>query len=338
MNTLAYQLEPLRGLAGLSARVREIPEAGPNQVLVRVRAASVNRRDIMLMAGTYPLTARTGVVPLVDGVGEVVAVGEGVTRAAPGDRVTGTYFVGWVDGRQTQTLGSQQYGATHDGWLADYVVLEEESVVRVPAYLTDAEAASLTCAGTVAWAGVTKPAAVGPGDTVLTVGTGPVGLFAVQHAKALGAQVISITSHDKGERLRALGADEVIDRTRTPDWEHAVLDRTGGDGVQVVVDAVGPLTLPRSLASVAYNGQVSLIGAFPAPAGRPSGDPLGGKYAALRRIAVGSRADLEAMLVTMTEHQVRPVIDRVFPLHESVAALRYFQEGDPFGKVVIAIP
>ncbi|MFE3191030.1 NAD(P)-dependent alcohol dehydrogenase [Nocardia sp. NPDC059240] len=337
-NGVAYQLEPLRGLDGLSARVQPVPVPGPNQVLVRVRAASLNRRDIMLMEGTYPLPARPGVVPLVDGVGEVIAMGSDVTRTALGERVMSTYFVGWVDGPQTQALTGQQYGANHDGWLATYVLLEQESVVRVPAYLTDAEAAAITCAGLVAWAGLIKPVPVGPGDTVLTVGTGPVGLFAVQHAKMLGARVISITSSaEKGERLRKLGADEVVDRKVTPDWEHAVLELTGGLGVQRVIEGVGKLTLPKSLAATAYNGEVILIGAFPAGPGQQPADPLGGKYVSLRRVAVGSRADLELLTRTMTEHGARPVIDRVYPFERALEAYRYFSEGEPFGKVVITL-
>ncbi|WP_244976061.1 zinc-dependent alcohol dehydrogenase family protein [Nocardia huaxiensis] len=338
MNALAYQVEPLRGMAGLTTRVQPVPEPGPHQVVVRVRAASLNRRDLMLLAGAYPLPLRPGVVPLVDGVGEVIATGAAVTRAALGDRVSGTYFVRWVDGRQTQALSAEQYGANFDGWLADYIVLEEDSVVHVPAYLTDEEAASLTAAGLVAWSGVTKPVPVAPGETVLTVGTGTVALFAVQHAKMLGARVISITSSaDKAERLRKIGADEVIDRKEIPDWEHAVLDLTGGDGVEHVVDAVGLPTLPKSLASAGYNAQVTLIGAFPAPDGHQLPDPLGFGYRALRRPAVGSRADYEAMNQALAEHQVRPVIDRVFPFDQAVDAFRHFEEGDPFGKVVITI-
>ncbi|BAW04657.1 alcohol dehydrogenase [Nocardia seriolae] len=337
-NGVVYQLEPLRGRDGLSTRVQRAPVPGSHQVLVRVRAASLNRRDIMLMEGTYPIPARPGVAPLVDGVGEVIALGSGVTRAALGDRVMGTYFVSWVDGKQNQELGSRQYGATHDGWLATYVLLEEESVVQVPAHLADAEAAALTCAGLVAWAALTKPVPVGPEDTVLTVGTGPVGLFAVQHAKMLGARVISITSSpEKGERLRKLGSGEVVDRKQTPDWEHAVLDLTGGLGVDRVVEAVGKLTLPKSLAATAYNGEVVLIGAFPAAPGQQHPDQLGGKYVGLRRIAVGSRADLESMNAAIAEHGMRPVIDRVYPFERAVEAYRYFTEGDPFGKVVIAV-
>ncbi|GAB4583589.1 zinc-dependent alcohol dehydrogenase family protein [Nocardia sp. IFM 10818] len=339
MNTLAYHLEPQRGLDGLTARAREIPAPGPHQVLVRVRAAGLNRRDIMLMDGTYPLPARPGVVPLSDGVGEVVAVGDAVMRAAVGDRVSGTYFVGWNDGPQTQALISQQYGATHDGWLAEYVLLEEDSVVQVPAHLTDAEAATLTCAGVVAWSALTAPAPVRPGETVLTVGTGTVALFAIQYAAMLGARVISVTSTpDKAERLRKLGSDEVVDRSVWPDWENPVVELTGGAGVQHVIDAVGPPTLPKSLAASTYNARVSLIGAFAAEPGQPLADPFGGKYLSLRRPAVGSRAEFEAMNRAIAEHGLRPVLDREFPFEQAVDAYRYFDEGDPFGKVVVTFP
>ncbi|AYF74320.1 NAD(P)-dependent alcohol dehydrogenase [Nocardia yunnanensis] len=332
-------MEPLRGLDGLSLRTQKAPRPGPHQVLVRVRAASLNRRDIMLMEGTYPVAARPGVVPLSDGIGEVVAVGAGVTRAALGDRVMGTYFVDWVDGPQTQRSSSEQYGANHDGWLATYIVLEENSVTHVPAHLTDAEAAALLCAGLVAWAGLTKPAPIRAGDTVLTVGTGPVGLFAVQYAKLLGARVLSITSSaEKAERLRKLGADEVVDRTETPDWDDAVLEHTGGAGVQRVVEAVGRPTLSKSLAATAYNGMVSLIGAFPAGTAAPAGDPLGGKYVGLQRLAVGSRTDLEAMNRAIAAHGMRPVIDRAYRFEEAREAYRYFAEDDPFGKVVLTLP
>ncbi|MFE6859554.1 NAD(P)-dependent alcohol dehydrogenase [Nocardia sp. NPDC057668] len=334
----AYRAEPLRGLDGLVRGDRPVPSPGPHQVVVRVRATSLNRRDLMLLEGTYPVPLTPGIVPLVDGVGEVVALGAGVTRAALGDRVSGTYFVAWNDGPQLLALAYEQYGANNAGWLADHVVLEEDSIVHVPAHLTDVEAAAMTCAGLVAWSALTKPLPVGPGETVLTVGTGPVGLFAVQYAKLLGARVVSITSSAaKAERLRALGADEVIDRTATPDWEQAVLDLTGGNGVEHVVDAVGLLTLPKSLAAAAYNAQVTLIGAFPAPAGAEPADPLGGKFLSVRRIAVGSRADFEAMNAAVAAHRLRPVIDRVFPFDEAVEAYRYFAERDPFGKVVITV-
>jgi NADPH:quinone reductase-like Zn-dependent oxidoreductase len=339
--SVAYRLEPLHGVDGLSRRPQPLPEPDPNQVLVRMRAASLNRRDLMLMDGTYPLAATPGVVPLSDGVGEVVAVGRAVTRVAPGDRVSSTYFLHWIGGPQRLAHVREQFGANHDGWLAGYVVLGEESAVRMPEHLSDAEAASLTCAGVVAWAALANPVPVAPGQTVLTVGSGTVALFAVQFARLHGARVISVTSSpEKAERLRELGAHEVIDRTGTPDWENAVLELTGGDGADHVVDAVGMLSLPKSVACGAYNARITLVGAFPAPdppsePAPPGGNPFGGRYLSIRRIAVGSRADFEAMNRAIAVHRIRPVIDRLFRFDEAAEAYRYFRDGNPFGKVVV---
>jgi NADPH:quinone reductase-like Zn-dependent oxidoreductase len=308
---------------------------GPHEVVVKVRAASLNRRDLMVMDGTYPVPATVGVVPLSDGCGEVVAVGAAVSRVAVGDRVASTYFLHWIDGPQRLSHVREQFGANHDGWLAEHIVLHEESAVRVPAHLTDPEAASLTCAGVVAWSALTKPQPVQAGETVLTVGTGTVALFAVQFARMHGARVIAVTSSpDKAKRLLALGADETIDRTETPDWERAVLDLTDGDGAEHVVDTVGSLTLPKSVAAGAFNAQVTQIGAF--PGGVPTENPFGGKYLSIRRIAVGSRADFEAMNRAIAEHGTRPVIDRVFGFDEAAEAYRHFRDGRPFGKVVVA--
>jgi NADPH:quinone reductase-like Zn-dependent oxidoreductase len=334
----AYHLDPSRGAGALTAAPQEMPVPGPRQVVIRVRAASLNRRDLMLVDGTYPLPAIPGVVPLSDGVGEVIAVGDDVTRAAVGDRVTATYFVRWVDGPQRRSHVVEQYGATYPGMLATYAVLEEDSVVHVPGHLTDPEAATLTCAGVVAWAALSTPLPVRPGETVLTVGSGSVALFGVQHAKMHGAEIISITSNArKAERLRALGADEVIDRSRTPDWESVVLDRTGGDGVDHVLDAVGMPTLAKSVRSGAYNARITMVGAMPAT-DPPAGNPFGASYLSIRRIAVGSRTDFEAMNRAIAVHRMRPVIDRVFAFEEAQAAYRYLRTGDPFGKVVIEIP
>jgi len=334
---VAYHLETRRGVDGLRRRPQPLPEPGPNQVVVRVRAASLNRRDLMLMDGTYPLAATPGVIPLSDGVGEVVAVGRAVTRVALGDRVSSTYFLHWIGGPQRLAHVREQFGANHDGWLAGHVVLGEESTVRVPDHLSDPEAASLTCAGVVAWAALTRPVPVAPGETVLTVGTGAVALFAVQFAKLHGARVISVTSSpEKAERLRELGADEAVDRTGTPDWEEAVLKLTGGDGADHIVDAVGMLTLPKSVASGAYNARITLVGAFPAPP--PSENLFAGRYLSIRRIAVGSRVDFEAMNRALAVHRTRPVIDRVFGFDEAAEAYRYLRDGNPFGKVVVRSP
>jgi NADPH:quinone reductase-like Zn-dependent oxidoreductase len=335
-DSVAYRLEPPHGLDGLRRRPQPVPEPEPNQVVVRMRAASLNRRDLMLMDGTYPLTATPGVIPLSDGVGEVTAVGRAVTRVAVGDRVSSTYFLHWAGGPQRLAHVREQFGANHDGWLAGYVVLGEESAVRIPDHLSDAEAASLTCAGVVAWTALTNPVPVAPGQTVLTVGSGTVALFAVQFARLHGARVISVTSSpEKAKRLRELGADEAIDRTATPDWAETVLELTAGDGAEHIVDAVGMLTLPKSVAAGAYNACVTVVGAFPAES---RGNPFGGRYLSIRRIAVGSRADFEAMNRAIAVHRTRPVIDRVFGFDEAADAYRYFRDGNPFGKVVVRAP
>lgn len=339
MNTIAYHLDPLHGLDGLTVRAQEMPEPGPNQVVIKVRAASLNRRDLMLMDGSYPLPATPDIIPLSDGVGEVIAIGDNVTRAALGDRVSAAYFVHFINGPQRLAHVIEQYGANFNGLLATYALVEEDSVVHVPEYLTDVEAATLTCAGVVAWAALTAPVSVAPGETVLTVGTGSVALFAVQHAKLLGARVISITSGPAtAERLRKLGADETVDRTRTPDWDEKVRELTDGIGVEHVVEAVGLPTLSKSVRCAGFNAMITMIGAWQLPKGQPLEDSFVGPYLAIRRIAVGSRDQYEAMNRVMTEHRMRPVIDRTFPLDQAVAAYRYFRDDNPFGKVVVTMP
>lgn len=336
MNALAYQADPRHGLT-VAAQVR--PEPGPHQVVIRVRAASVNRRDLMLLDGTYPLPLTPGIVPLCDGVGEVIALGDGISRAAIGDRITASYFVHWVDGPQTLALAAEQYGANRHGFLATYAVVEEDSIVHVPEHLTDAEAATLTCAGLVAWSALTTAAPVTPGERVLSVGSGAVALFTIQFAKILGAEVIAVTSDAaKARRLRELGADTVLDRNVTPAWGEAVFELTGEHGVEHVVDAVGLPTLEQSVRAGAYNATVTMIGAMmPEPGTRLPVNPFGSSYLSMRRIAVGSRTDFEAMNRTITEHRLRPVIDREFGFDEAAAAYDHLRSGAAFGKVVVAV-
>ena len=338
MSAGAYHLDARRGLSGLDRRPQQMPEPGAHQVVVRVLAASLNRRDLMLMDGTYPVAAAPGVVPLSDGVGEVVAVGAGVTRAGVGDRVTATYFVRWVAGPQLTAHVVDQYGASRDGMLATFAVVEEDSVVHVPVHLTDLEAATLTCAGLVAWVALTTPVPATRGDTVLIVGSGAVAIFALQHANALGARVVCITSSPtKAARLRELGADEVVDRRAVPEWDGVVNELTAGVGAQHVVDAVGLATLGRSVAAGAYNATVTLVGAMSPPPGLVIGNPFGTSYLSIRRIAVGSRSDFEAMNAAIARHRSRPVIDRVFAFDQAREAYDHLRTGDPFGKVVIRV-
>ncbi|MCX4747864.1 NAD(P)-dependent alcohol dehydrogenase [Kitasatospora sp. NBC_01287] len=328
------------GLDGLVRRGRAIPEPGANQVLIRVRAASLNRRDLMILDGTYAVPAAPGVVPLSDGAGEVVAVGEGVSRAKAGDRVAVTYFRRWIDGPMTLPLVSEQHGANLGGMLTEYQVVDEESVVPIPAHLSFEEAATLPCAGVLAWSALTTgPRPMSAGDNVLVVGAGAVALFGVQLAAALGGRVIAVTSSDeKALRLKELGAAEVVDRRVTPAWESAVLDLTGRRGVELVLEAVGAPTIANSIRSIGFNGQISVAGAFPSGGTTVDTDVFNGRFFSLQRLAAGSRASFEALNGTLAEHRIHPVIDRVFGFDEALDAYRHLRDGAPFGKVVITIP
>ncbi|KQU67331.1 hypothetical protein ASE08_16355 [Rhizobacter sp. Root16D2] len=305
---------------------------------VRVRAVSLNRRDLMIRAGTYPVPLTPGVVPVSDGAGEVVEVGAAVTRIAVGDRVTSRYFPQWIDGRLSLAQAMQQTGCSLPGWLADEVVVDEQAVLAMPRHLSFDEASTLPCAGLTAWNGLTGGRPVQAGSTVLTLGAGSIAVFAIQFAKALGARVIVTTSSDeKAARLSALGADEVVDYRRVTDWDREVLRLTGGRGADHVIEAVGPATLERSLRCAAWDADIGLMGVFGTDDSRVDPRAFSGRLLTLRRIAVGSRSDFEAMNRLIATHRLRPVIDRVFPVEQAEAAYRHLADNAHLGKVVIRV-
>lgn len=335
----SYHLAKPGAIDGIVLRERDVPRPGPTQILIRVRAASINRRDMLIITGRYPLPAAPGVVPLSDGAGEVVATGAAVTRFAVGDRVTGSYWPRWTSG----PLGDDvidQLGCTSDGWLSEYLMLDEQAAVRIPGHLDWAEAAALPCAGVTAWNSLTRGGTPRPGQTVLTLGTGDVALSAIQFAKLMGCRVIATTSSAaKAERLRGLGADEVIDYIRTPQWSAEVRRLTDGVGADLVVETQGPATIGQSLRSSARYGQVVLlwvVSAEPAEL-RITEDDLAGTLVTIRREFVGNRADLEAMNQAIGAHRITPVIDRVFDFDDALDAYRSYVEEDRFGKVVVRI-
>ena len=333
----AYHLEQFGRVDGIALRDQQEPEPGPRDILVRIHAASVNRRDLMILDRAYALPARPGVVPLSDGAGEVVAVGSDVTRFRLGERVTGSYWPRWRDGRLTPDL-VDQLGCTVDGMATEYAVLDEQWAVRVPDHLTWEEAACLSCAGVTAWCSVVGTGAARPGGTVLTLGTGDVSLFAVQFAKLLGCTVIGTTSRpDKAAKLRELGADHVVNYVDTPAWGTAVRDLTCGEGVDLVVETMGPPTIGQSLVAAGRYGDIVVL--IWRSAGQPDlvlpGDAYGPKLGALRKLFVGARADLEAMTRAMAVHRLRPVVDRVFPFDDLHGAYRHFRGRTGFGKVVV---
>ena len=326
------------GLDGLALKEHEMPRPGPREVLVRVHAASLNYREISILKhGRYPLPVKPDGVALCDGAGEVVALGDGVSRAAVGDRVIASIFPHWIDGPFGLDRAAQ-LGGSLDGMLTEYAVLPEAALVPIPPQLSYEEAAALPCAAVTAWNALTGGLPLHAGDDVLTLGSGSVSLFALQLAKASGARVIATTSSEaKAERLRALGADEVIDYRRTPDWSAEVRRLTDGVGVRHVVEIGGAATLPQSLKAVALSGEIAFVGTLAGGSPMIDANAVFASGAVLRPVAAGHRTHLEAAVRTMAVNGLRPVIERVYGFDEAPAALAWYAEGRSFGKVVIRV-
>ena len=327
------------GIDELAVTERAVPEPGPGEVLVRLRAASLNHRDLMVVSGTYNPRMKLPAVPFSDGSGEVEAVGEGVSRWKLGDRVCPIFVQRWLDGgasveKSRTSLGA---GAQWDGVLREFGTFSEQSLVRMPEHLSFEEAATLPCVGVTAWNALNVSGKLRAGESVLTMGTGGVSTFALQLAKLSGARVIATTSSDsKAERLTGLGADDVINYQSREDWDAAVLELTGKRGVDHVIEVGGSGTLNRSLNAVRHGGHVAMIGALTGPA---EFNPVAVfmKSVRLKGIYVGSRQMFEDLNRAMEVGKVNPVIDRIFDFDEVKDALRYMESGSHFGKVVVRI-
>jgi NADPH:quinone reductase-like Zn-dependent oxidoreductase len=330
-----YRLTRTDGPYALTFHEEEAPTPGPGEVLVRLHASSLNHRDLAIRGGVYMKPARDGIVPLSDGAGEVVAVGNRVDGFGVGDRVVGTFFTHWSGGKLTPEKGAA-LGGEVDGTLAELRLFQPEALLPIPTHLSYEEAATLPCAGVTAWAALTGgPAPIQPGDTVLIQGTGGVSVFALQFAKLFGTRVIATTSTAaKAARLKQLGAETVVLYTEVPDWDRVVRAATGGRGVDRVVDVGGSRTLARSVRALAVQGHVAVVG-FLAEA-EPIPASILGDVFTLHRVGVGNRVDFEAMNRAVEAHRVHPVIDRVFSFAEADAAYRWLAEARHFGKVAIA--
>jgi NADPH:quinone reductase-like Zn-dependent oxidoreductase len=315
---------------GLRAAERPKPVPGAGQVLVRMRAASLNFRDWAIVTGKYfggPVARNT--IPLSDGAGEVEAVGDGVTAFSPGDRVVATF---------TQGSPPAALGSPLDGALAEYAVFREDGLLAIPEHLSFEEASTLPCAGVTAWNALTDAKVVRPGDTVLTLGTGGVSAFAIQLGKIAGARVIVTSSSDeKLAKAKALGADETVNYRANPDWERNVLELTGGRGADHVIELGGAGTLPHSYLAVATGGQISLIGVMTRPEGDLSPYPLMVKNATLRGIFVGDRNHFEGLNRAVAVNHLKPVIDTVYDFDAAPEAYRHLKSAKHFGKLVIRI-
>jgi NADPH:quinone reductase-like Zn-dependent oxidoreductase len=327
---------PQFGLDHLAGADRPDPTPGPGQVLVAVKAVSLNYRDLLVAKGQYNPKMPLPRVPCSDCAGEVVAVGDGAVSVKVGDRVCGTFLQDWADGQLSDAAARTALGGAIDGVLAERVVLNERGVVPIPDHLSFEEAATLPCAAVTAWNALTTdfdPA----GKTVLLQGTGGVSVFALQFAKTLGAKVlITSGSDDKLARAVQMGADAGVNYKQTPDWDKWARQQTGGAGVDLVVEVGGAGTLDRSVKAVRHGGRISLIGVL---AGGSGFDPVPVlmKGVTVRGIFVGSRAMFEAMTRHITTHQLRPVVDRVFPFDQFREAFRHLEGAGHFGKVVVAV-
>jgi NADPH:quinone reductase-like Zn-dependent oxidoreductase len=330
----AYEIQKF-GLDGLILAEREQPQPTARQVVLKMRAVSLNYRDFMTAKGWYNPRLKMPQIPVSDGVGEVVAVGEAVTRVKVGDRVANTFFEKWVGGDLTEEGAKSALGAGRDGVLAEYVALDEDGVIHVPEHLTDEEAATLPCAALTSWAALISYGKLKAGDSVLAMGTGGVSLFALQFAKLSGARVIITSSSDeKLARAKTLGADELINYKTTPDWEKEVLKLTDGRGVDHVVEVGGAGTFTKSLKAVRRGGTISLIGVL-AGGGEINPMPILMNGITVQGIFVGSRQMFEAMNAAIALHKLQPVVDKVFSFDETPAAYALMESGGHFGKICI---
>jgi len=323
------------GIERVVWREVEDPTPGHGQVLVRVRATSLNYRDYLVVKGHYNPKMALPRVPLSDGAGEVVALGEGVTNWNVGDRVAGIFMQTWLDGPYREEYGKSALGGAIDGMLADLVVLDERGLVAVPDHLSFAEAATLPCAAVTAWNALFESGSVKPGDTVLVQGSGGVSVFALQFAKAAGARVIATSSQPaKMDRLKAMGADWVLNYKEEPEWGK-VIAKAGG--VDHVVEVGGIGSLEQSIVAVRAGGQVNVIGVLTGVAGSLNIAPILHKHLHLQGIYVGSRSMFMNLNRALAQNQVKPVIDSVYPGAQIQEALRHMEGAGHFGKIVVEL-
>lgn len=338
---MAWQIGPRAGIGGMRLAQREGLAPAPGEVLVDVTMAGLNYRDLMVLAGNYGSNLPETRVPCADGVGRIAALGEGVEGWAIGDRVIAPHFVGWTDGPYSMAVFGRDLGVTLDGWLAQQIVLPAAALVAVPDTLTDASAATIAVAAATVWHAMVDFGQAGPGSLVLTQGTGGMAIFALQLARAMGAQLaITSSSEEKLARCRDLGADFTVNYRERPDWAAALLEATGGRGADVVVDTLGFPALGETVAACAVNARIGTLGAL-------SGTPQAGlavsqglliaRNIAIKGIASGSRTMMEQALGRFAASGSQMVVDRTFAFAEAPAALDYLASGAHFGKVAIAV-
>ena len=338
-NIRQYQFEPAS--SGHPLVLKEVPRpvAGASDVVVRVKAVSLNRRDINMLNRNYdPDDSAAARIPLSDGAGEVIAVGEDVTRFSVGDRVAGIFFESWIDGAPSAEALDEARGGNPGGMLSEVIVTHEDGLVAIPEHLSYEEAATLPCAAVTAWVSLFKRGRLEPGQFVLLEGTGGVSVFGLIFAAAAGAKPIITSSRDeKLERARTLGAFGTANYRKNADWHQEVRKLTGDVGVDHVLDVGGRDTLSKALEALAYGGHIALIGGLSGYGSDIPTDSLMWINATASGIYVGSREDFEAMNAFISKHQIRPLIDRVFEFDHAQDAFDYMQGGSFMGKIVIRL-
>lgn len=334
----AYQLGSQTGISSLTPVTRPDPVAGPGEAVLKVRLVCLNNRDIQVLEGRYGAKKAEERIPLSEGLGEVVSVGEGVTAVAAGDRAIFAHFTAWTGGDFGYFAFGSDYGITHDGWLAEYIKVPAAALVKVPAGLTDEQAAPLSASALTAWHAVVEVGAVKAGDLVLALGTGGVAIWTLKIAKAAGARVaITSSSDEKLELARKLGADITINYATQPDWETELMKLSGGAGADIVVETGGQGTLAKSIGAAAVNARIVLVAVGAADAPLPNYGGIIGKNITIKGIAAGSRAMLVRLVRAVEANGITSEIDRVFGFDEAREALEYLKAGSHVGKVMIRL-
>ena len=329
-----WEVEGEWGVEKLRPVERPAPKPGPGEVVLRMRAASLNYRDLLMVEGKAG--GKLPLIPFSDGAGEVVAVGAGGARVARGDRVCPLFFQSWPGGRIGAKSRALSLGGSVPGVLQEEMLLSAEGVARIPQGFSFAEAATLPCAALTAWRALVAEGGIEAGDTVLVQGTGGVSIFALQFAKLVGARVIVTSSSEaKLARARALGADQLIDYRRTPEWAKSVLELTEGRGVDHVVEVGGKDTLKQSLEAAAVGGRIFIIGVLSGLPGAVDALAVFRKNLRVVGISVGSREQFEQMVQAIDAHRLKPVIDRRFRVEQVQDALRLMRSGEHFGKICL---
>jgi NADPH:quinone reductase-like Zn-dependent oxidoreductase len=334
----AWQISSF-GIDSLEFTEHPTPQPGPGEVLVRVHAISINYRDLLMVKGLYNPKLKLPRIPCSDGAGEVAAVGEGVTLWKPGDRVAGIFMQNWLDGPPTPAKAKGALGGDIDGMLAEYVLLRDTGLVRLPKHLSFAEAATLPCAAVTAWNALAA-GRLKPGATILILGTGGVSIFALQLARMMGVRVLGISGSDqKLERARSLGLDAGLNYRETPAWDRWALEQTGGEGVDLVIEVGGMGTLPRSLGAIRMGGVIAQIGVLAGASSSLEPLPLPlilHKQARIQGIYVGSRKDFEEMNKAITLAGLRPVAE-LFPWSQARQVMARMEQATHFGKLVLTV-